>query len=141
MFQYLFSEQFMADALKTGFEKYSRLGKMIYDLLTTCARVREDITVLVLTHSEETKHGGVDSYKIKTIGKLLDEKVTLEGLFTVLLYGKSTYDSSEKKVSKQFVTNFDGEFPAKSPHGMFSDLYIPNDLGYVVRKIKEYNEG
>jgi hypothetical protein len=73
--------------------------------------------------------------------KMLDEKVTLEGLFTILLYGKTTFDTTEKKSSKVFVTNYDGEYPAKSPHGMFKDLYIPNDLGYVARKIKEYNEG
>lgn len=140
-FQYLMAEQFMADALKSGFEKFSKLGKYIYDLLTTCSKVREDLTIIVLAHSEETKHGSTESYKLKTIGKMLDEKVTLEGLFTILLYGKSSFDNTEKKTKKEFVTNYDGEFPAKSPHGMFSDLYINNDLGLVVKKIKEYNEG
>ena len=72
---------------------------------------------------------------------MLDSKVTLEGLFTVVLYGKQTWDDKEKKVTKQFVTNFDGQFPAKSPVGMFKDTYILNDLGAVAKAIYEYNHG
>ena len=54
-----------------------------------------------------------------------------------MLYGKSFFDEKEKKSVRQFVTNDDGVYPAKSPVGMF-DLYIPNDLGLVVDKVKEY---
>jgi hypothetical protein len=68
-FQYLLAEQYMADALKSGFEKFSKLGKNIYDLLTTCGKLRSDINVFILTHSEEVKHGGQETYKIKTIGE------------------------------------------------------------------------
>jgi hypothetical protein len=140
-FQYIMAEQFMNDALKSGYDKFSRLGKNIYDLLKVASNCREDLNVFVLTHSDEKKVGNEETYKMKTIGKMLDEKVTLEGLFTILLYGKQSFDTTEKKVTKQFVTNYDGQYPAKSPYGMFTDLYIPNDLGYVARKIKEYNEG
>jgi hypothetical protein len=72
---------------------------------------------------------------------MLDNKITLEGLFTVILYGKQGYDMEAKKPTKQFVTNFDGEYPAKSPIGMFNDLYIPNDLGLVAQTIDRYNRG
>lgn len=72
---------------------------------------------------------------------MLDEKVTLEGLFTVILYGKDSFDAAKKKVSKEFVTNYDGEFPAKSPLGMFDSLYIPNDLGLVAKTMEEYYQG
>lgn len=46
--------------------------------------------------------------------------------------------TNDKKVLKQFVTNYDGQFPAKSPVGMFEETYIPNDLGYVISKVEEY---
>lgn len=140
-FQYVMSQEFMDNALKSGFEKFNKLAKHAFDVIDTGISMRDDINFFVLTH-EETKESGFETtYKIKTIGKMLDDKVTLEGLFTVILYGKQIYDDKEKKVSKQFVTNFDGQYPAKSPVGMFNELYIPNDLGYVIEKIHEYNEG
>lgn len=57
-----------------------------------------------------------------------------------MLYGRAYFDEKEKKSIREFVTNDDGFFPAKSPVGMF-DLYIPNDLGFVVNKIEEYYNG
>lgn len=72
--------------------------------------------------------------------KMLDEKVALEGLFSVMMFGSISV-ADDKKVLKQFVTNADGVYPARSPHGMFENIYISNDLGYIARKIKEYNEG
>lgn len=47
-------------------------------------------------------------------------------------------EDGKKILKKYFVTNFDGQYPAKSPYGMFPDIYISNDLGYVVEKINEY---
>lgn len=136
-FQYLMAEEFVANALKTGYEKFSKMAKHAYDVLNTGLKMRNDVNFIVLSHSE--KDG--ESHKMKTIGKMLDEKVTLEGLFTIVLYMKTIFDPSTKKVQKVFVTNYDGEFPAKTPIGMFDKLYIPNDLGLVVRKVNEYYNG
>lgn len=137
-YQYLMAEEFMANALKTGFDKYNKLAKNAYDVINAGLKMRSDINFIILTHAETDKEG---QWKMKTIGKMLDEKVTLQGLFTVVLYGKETYDATEKKVSKKFVTNFDGDYPAKSPVGMFEEIYIPNDLGLVVQKINQYYNG
>jgi hypothetical protein len=134
-FQYLIADEFMTNALKAGFEKFSKLAKNVYDLLTFIPKMRKNLNIYILTHVDETKDG---SYKIKTAGKLLDEKVTLEGLFTMVFYGKGGYNSTTKKPSRLFVTNYDGEYPAKSPIGMFDSLYIPNDLGLVDRAIRDY---
>lgn len=57
-----------------------------------------------------------------------------------MLYGKSYFDEKEKKSVRQFVTNDDGVYPAKSPIGMF-DLYMPNDLGLVVEQVEAYYNG
>jgi hypothetical protein len=139
-FQYIMAEEFMLNALKPGYDKFSRLGKNIYDLITLLSSLRDDLIVFILTHADEKKVNNEETYKMKTIGKMLDEKVTLEGLFTILLYGKQTYDTTEKKVTKQYVTNYDGVYPAKSPYGMFTDLYILNDLWLIVEAIKKYEE-
>lgn len=137
-FQYLMAEEFMVNALKSGYEKFSKMGKNAYDLINKGLKMRHDINFIILTHSEEDNKGEL---KMKTIGKMLDEKVTLEGLFTVILYGKATFDPTTKKTKKEFVTNYDGEFPAKSPIGMFESLYIPNDMGYVIKKVNNYYNG
>lgn len=140
-FQYTMAQQFMNDALKSGFDKFNKLAKNAYDLIDTGINLREDINFIILTHSDSKETAYETVYKIKTIGKMLDDKVTLEGLFTVILYGKQEYDDKNKKVIKNFVTNFDGQYPAKSPVGMFKDTYIPNDMGMVVKEIKSYYSG
>jgi len=68
-----------------------------------------------------------------------DAYITPEGKFEVVLYGKSSFDAKDKKSLREFVTNDDGVYPAKSRVGMFP-LYIPNDLGLVVEKAQEYYE-
>lgn len=103
--------------------------------------MREDINFIILTHSDSKENAFETTYKIKTIGKMLDDKVTLEGLFTVVLYGKASFDDKTKKPVKEFVTNYDGQYPAKSPVGMFPETYIPNDLGKVIREMNSYYSG
>ena len=141
-FQYLMADNFMKDALKAGFDKFNKLAKYTYDVLNTGLNMRDDVNFIILTHSEivETQNFGTD-YKMKTIGKMLDDKVKLEGLFTVVLYGKSSFDSKEKVSKRFFVTNRDGQYPSKSPLGMFDDLYIKNDLGLVLETMNKYYEG
>jgi hypothetical protein len=96
--------------------------------------------VFVTAHPETYKSDNAEniSYRMKTTGNMTQQFITPEGKFTVVLFGKSFYNDKEKKSVHLFVTNKDGQYPAKSPIGMFEDLYIPNDLGYVVQKIKEY---
>ena len=64
-----------------------------------------------------------------------------EGKYEIVLFGKTSYKEAEKKSVREFVTNDDGVYPAKSPVGMFNELYIPNDLGYVVAKANAYYQG
>ena len=139
--QYSMADEFMQKASKKGFEKFTEIAKGAYDIITTGNAMREDINFIYLTHSDFDKEEG--AYKMKTIGKLLDEKVNLAGLFTVVLYTQTVYDAQEKKTNYYFVTNKStnnsgNEIPAKSPIGMFEDIQIKNDLGLVVQKTNEY---
>ncbi len=141
-FQYVMADNFMKDALKAGYDKFNKLAKRTYDVICAGLQMRDEVNFIILTHSEivETQDFGT-SYKMKTIGKMLDDKVKLEGLFTVLLYGKCSWDGKEGVAKRSFVTNRDGQFPAKSPFGMFDDLYVPNDLGRIVKTMNAYYEG
>lgn len=57
------------------------------------------------------------------------------------MYGKSYYSEELKKSVRVFVTNDDGVYPAKSPVDMFSDIYIPNDMGAVIKQVENYYLG
>lgn len=89
-----------------------------------------DCIVYILHHVEETDSGRI---KIKTVGKMLDNQLTLEGLFTIVLMTK--YSNKEYK----FITQTDGTTPCKSPLDMF-ELEIPNDLKEVDKIIRNYYE-
>jgi len=95
----------------------------------------EDLVIFFIYHSETDKKG---KEKIKTAGQLIDQYVTMEGLFTTVLYAESEFNPLTSKIEYFFKTNSDGRNTAKSPFGMFDDLKIPNDLGLVAKKVREY---
>lgn len=90
----------------------------------------EDTNVYFLHHSDN-KDGKI---KAKTVGKMLDDQLTLEGLFTVVLHAQCN-DGKYK-----FQTNSDGISIAKSPLGMFNDKLIDNDLKMVDETLRKYWE-
>ena len=71
---------------------------------------------------------------------MLDSVITLEGLFTYVLFTKVIRDESTNEVKYKFITNSDGTCTAKSPMELFDDILIDNDLNFVINKITEYNE-
>ena len=71
---------------------------------------------------------------------MLDSVITLEGLFTYVFFTTVQREEGGKSAYK-FITNSEGSCTAKSPMGLFEDLYVDNDLNLVVNRIKEYNEG
>ena len=80
-----------------------------------------------------------ENKKAKTIGKMVDEKLTLEGLFSIVLYGKVKKDK-EGKMQYLFETQTDGANTCKSPMGMFEEGDIPNDLNLVKEAIKKFEQ-
>lgn len=139
-FQYLQAFEAMARVDEKGYGKFTDMAKHAYEALKTGMDMRDDLFIVVSTHSENTGDNINPYYKIKTQGKMLDSVITLEGLFTYVLFTKVVKDDSDA-VQYKFLTNSDGTCTAKSPMGLFEDLLIDNDLDYVISKIKEYNEG
>ena len=136
--QYIMSEEFMANALKAGYDKFNRMAKNMYDVINTGISMKEDINFILLTHEDEED----GKKKFKTLGKMLDDKVNLAGLFTIVLY--TTTKTSTTGTTYHFVTNKSLDdrgihVTAKSPVGMFEEKVVPNDLGYVLQKVEEYN--
>lgn len=139
-FQYIMSHKFMQKSAVKGYEKFSEIAADGYFVLTTGLELRDDFIFIILTHSEkETNPDGSSYYKMKTIGKMLDEKVSLDGLFVTMLFSDFIKNDETNELDPVFYTNRTANFQlAKSPIGMFPEKIIPNDLGLVVRKIKEF---
>lgn len=129
---------FMRKAMDKGYEKFSELGKDYFDILDAGRNLRSNLQVYVVTHSEEIHKDFTTVRKMKTLGKMIDDKITLEGLFNVVLYAHSDWNDKEDKGEYFFITNRTKDFPAKSPAGMFDSIKIPNDLGYVSKCINQY---
>lgn len=128
-FQYVMGNAFVNRCMEKGFDKFSQIQQQAWSILNALNSLREDLRCFVLSHSEITPEG---KSKIKTIGKMLDEKITLEGMFTIVLHSLII---DEQYV---FLTNNDGSHLAKSPLGMFEQKLIPNDLQSVIEIIQEY---
>jgi hypothetical protein len=115
---------------ETGYGKFTQVAKDFYDLVQTAIRCTSDDTnVYFLMHTERSEDGS--KVKMKTAGKMIDNQLTLESLFSIVLYGVT--DGKRH----YFVTQSDGVTTAKSPVGMF-DLEIDNNLKAVDTAIREY---
>lgn len=137
--QYIMSYEFMERAQEKGYDKFIEIGKHMFDVFTTPDKLRDDITVVFLMHSDDITANGYTKTKVKTIGKMLDEKITIEGLFTIVLLSVC-YKNNEKEMCYSFVTKSNGMTTAKTPDGMFKYILIENDLKFVLDKITEYNK-
>lgn len=138
-FQYMAANEFMNRATESGFQKFTSIGKNIYSVADLHNKLREDLVIVYINHDDETTDAmGERKVRAKTAGKLIDNVVTLEGLFTMVLFTK--VKKGKEGMEYFFITQSDGATTAKSPKGMFDTLEIPNDLDYVIKKMIEYNK-
>ena len=133
-FQYILANEFMRRVLdnETGnsaFAKYNEIARHAWDILMTAGKLPVATRVYILAHTQEDENGRV---KAKTIGKLLDEKITMEGLLTIVMR------TSVVNGQYLFTTQNNGLDTVKTPLGMFADEQIPNDLQAVDAAICDY---
>lgn len=139
-FQYVLSYEFVDRATEVGYTKFSELAQHAMEILRYSEKMREDCKMIFLTHSENVGDNVNPKFVIKTVGKLLSEKVTLEGLFTYIFFTKVS-EGDSGRMEYKLITNNDGTCVAKTSFGMFEDLEIDNDLNEIVHVIDAYNEG
>lgn len=132
-FQYFLISAYMSRRREKSFDKFSEFAGMGFDIVTTASRLDEHKRVYVLGHSTTDEFGTV---RLKTIGKMLDSVIVLEGLFTTVL--RTRVDTASNKY--YFMTKNNGHDTTKSPLGMFDESEIENDLAVVDNRIKEYYE-
>lgn len=127
--QYLMAFEEIDRAQEAGYTKFTEMAQKFSGLVRYCiTELPPDVLVYFLHHTETTDAGRV---KAKTVGKMIDSKLTLEGLFSIVLLCEASVDGH------YFVTQSDGYTTAKSPMGMFPDK-IENDLKLVDATIRKY---
>lgn len=130
-FQYILAVPYMNRIKETGWDKYNDFGANYFEIIDCCKDLPDDVVVVYMTHLETLDNGLTT---VKLIGKLLREKITIEGLFTVVLR------TGVNEAKYYFYTQNSGKDTVKSPLGMFPAYAIENDLNYVVDKIRNYYE-
>lgn len=128
-FQYILANEFMRRSDEKGFDKFTEIGRHAWDILKTATELADDRRIYILCHTASDEFGKV---KMKTIGKLLDDKITPEGMVTIVLR------TMVRDGSYFFATQNNGGDTTKSPMGMFNDLLIDNDLAAVDNAICDY---
>lgn len=130
-FQYILSVPYMNRIKENGWDKWNDFGANYFEIIEVCKELPDDVVVAYMTHTE-TLDNGVTT--IKLIGKLLREKITIEGLFTIVLR------TMVSEGNYYFCTQNNGKDTVKSPMGMFPAYAIDNDLNYVADKIRNFYE-
>jgi len=134
---YLMTNKFMrGHREKKGasqYDLYNEIADSFYSLIRFITdNLQPDMIVYIVMHEDKNDMG---ESKPKTIGRLLDEKVCIEGLFTIVLH------SMKHNGKYVFATNTDGTDVTKTPIGMFDEEYVDNDLQMIDNKIREYYKG
>ena len=128
-YQYIMANEFMRRGMEKGFDKFTDIGMNAWKICDLAAKLPPHKRVYILSHTQNDDYGRT---KIKTIGKMLDEKITLEGMFTICLR------TAVKDGVYQFSTQNNGSDTVKSPMGLFDKLFIDNDLALIDGIICDY---
>lgn len=137
-FQYVMANEYMRRANERGFDKFTDIGLHAWEVANGGKNMRDDITFIMIGHAENaTDLQGNRRLKFKTVGKLVDNVITMEGMFTVVLFTDVSTDP-DGNINYQFITQSDGTTTCKSPRGMFDKYKIPNDISYVIKEINNY---
>ena len=128
---YLLSFEMFKRANETGYSKFTDMAKNFFDMLDFInTKLPNDIIVYITMNTEDDSE--MHKTKAKTIGKMIDQNLNLEGLFVIVLRAMQTEEGYK------FITRDDRVSTAKSPMGMFESDKIDNDLKEVDRIIREY---
>lgn len=128
-FQYVLANEYMRRSEERGFDKFSDIGRHAWDILNAAKDLPNDVRVYILAHSQTEENGRT---KVKTIGKMLDEKITVEGMFSIVLRTQVINGNY------LFSTKNNGSDTVKSPIGLFESEHIENDLQAVDSAICDY---
>jgi hypothetical protein len=141
---YTMTEEFFNKMNVTGYEKYNQIGGNMQKIIKFAKNIEDnDKTFIFVFHADV--NDGNKELKIKTIGKLLDDKYELLGITPIALFTKVSIDGKDEAkytfITNRSIDNNGVTIPAKSPMGMFPSKEIPNDMAYVMECVHAYYNG
>lgn len=128
---YLITNEFMNKSSIKGYDKYNEMANGFFNLINEIKNIEGGKTVYLIMHEDTDEDGNI---KPKTIGKLLDDKVNIQGMFTVCI--RSLFENG--KYIFKLKTN--GQDCVKTPFGMFEEESMDNDLKEFDKVVREYYE-
>ena len=137
---YCLSNEIMENATVKGFEKFTQQAKNYYDLISTAHNLRDDLTVVIISHIINDGTDLEPAYKLYSSGKMLDKTVNLDGLFSYIIYTDKFVDENGE-VQYRFMTRTNGNDTCRTVAGCFEDKYIEPNMKLVIDTINKFEEG
>lgn len=134
---YLLSNEIMERALEKGYEKFSQQAKNYYDIINLAQSLRDDLTVVVISHIINDGTDIEPSWKLYSSGKMLDRTVNLDGLFSYIIYTDKYVDENDE-VQYRFRTKTNGNDTCRTVAGCFADKFIEPNMQMVVDTINKF---
>ena len=128
---YLITNEFMRNSSIKGYDKYNDMANNFFNLINGIKDIEGGKTVYLVMHEDTDEFGNV---KPKTIGKLLDDKVNIQGMFTICI--RSIFENG----NYIFRLKTNGQDCVKTPFGMFEQDEMENDLKAFDKVVREYYE-
>lgn len=129
--QYMLSSEYMARASENGYQKFADLASHMWQVINSAMLLPDSTRVYFLAHTETTDDGVT---RMKSMGRMIHEKLAIEGLFSIVLR------TAVINGSYLFQTKNNGHDTVKAPVGLFEDEMIENDLSLIDAKLFEYYE-
>ncbi len=128
-FNYIMVNEFMDRVEEKGYSKFNEMAQHVHGLVENMGQLRQDLFCAFTMHHELDSDG---FYKIKTVGKMLDSTVSLEGMVSAILHAM-VVDGEYKFLTQRTETHL-----ARSPMDLFKDKYIDNDLNMIINAMRDY---
>lgn len=128
-YQAVLTNELMRRSTETGFQKFADIGHGAWSIFQAAGDLPGQKRVYIMAHTQTDDYGNV---RMKTVGKMVDEKLVPEGYFTIVLRAEQINGQHV------FATQSNGQDCCKSPPGMFDGMHIPNDLAAVDAAICEF---
>lgn len=128
-YQAVLTNELMRRSTETGFQKFADIGRGAWNIFQAAGDAADDKRIYIMAHTQTDDFGNV---RMKTVGKMVDEKIVPEGYFTIVLRAELINGQHV------FATQTNGQDCVKSPPGMFDGMHIPNDLAAVDAAICEF---
>jgi len=135
---YLMSNESMVNSLVKGYEKFTIMGKNYYDLITKAQELRDDLTVVLISHIINNGTDLAPEWRMFTLGKLLNNTVNIDGLFSYIIYSERYVDDTSDEVKYRFRTKTNGDDTCRSPEGCFEDKYIEPNLKTLIDRVNQF---